>query len=375
MSSIKPTSLGLFTESLNDQSKANRFRQQKITSRLVKQLSQESLQMGPDHITLEVKDEQTGHDVKKKVYVTEVSGYKTLDLYSGWDPDSGQHKQLLKHLPPKVCTLSNLQRLWLSHNSLSNLPPQLSQLVHLKELYLHRNNFSEFPISVCSLSSLEILWLNCNKIMSVPDEIAQMSSLKRLHLDNNFIKVVTSSLCLLVNLEVLYLNDNTIHDLSDDIGNLTNLKRLYLQKNKLSELPSGLCQLKALKMLYLDCNEIRHFKKDFLHFQSEQVSKGSILSFENNPIMTSQGGKMKSTLHAPHGAMKTRRFSDQHDADLMAKRPLRISLPSAHHSDSVPANMHRLEHQFQLAQPFKADTLPRRKTIAALFNGATYNED
>lgn len=340
--------------------------------------------MGPDHVTLVVQNEQTGEEVKKKVYVTDVSGTRTLDLYSGWDPDSGQHKIPLKALPSKVCTLTNLQRLWVSHNCLSSLPPQLNQLVHLKELFLHRNNFDEFPTSLCSLPKLEILWLSCNKIMYIPDEIAQLTALKRLHLDSNFIKEVTSSLCQLVNLEVLYLNENTIHVLSKDIGNLTNLKRFYLQHNKISELPDGVCQLKSLKMFYLDFNELRHVKREFSLFQSEQESKGSIISLKGNPIMQRQS-KMKLSLnmHPSHsqGSMKTRRYSDQYESDIVSRRPTRVSLPSTHPleslrpSDSVPVNMQRLEQQYQSRHPFtKADTLPRRNTVSMVERGTLYNE-
>jgi len=54
--------------------------------------------------------------------VSEVNGTRTLDLYSGWDPETEQHKLPLKTLPMKVCSLVNLERLWVSHNKLSALP-------------------------------------------------------------------------------------------------------------------------------------------------------------------------------------------------------------------------------------------------------------
>lgn len=137
-------------------------KQRRTTAQLVRQLSEDSIKspMAPEHVVVEVKSEETGEIVRKIVYVTDVNGTKTLDLYSGWNPDSQQHKLPIKELPPKVCQLVTLERLWVSHNKLSTLPVQVEQMFRLREVYLHKNNFEEIPTSLCRLPSLEILWLN-----------------------------------------------------------------------------------------------------------------------------------------------------------------------------------------------------------------------
>ena len=324
-------------------------RLKKRTNQLVRQLSEDSIQsptMPPEYVVLEVRNEETGEVTKKTVYVSDQNGTKTLDLYSGWNPESQKHKLPLKTLPMKVCQLISLERLWVSHNKLTSLPHQLDQLTNLRELFLHRNNFDTIPPCLCKLSHLHLLWLNNNKITSIPDDIAKLSSLKRLHLDFNFIEDFPESLCQLKQLEVLYLNGNSLHNISESIGNLRNLKRLYLQNNKISDLPPGLTALTKIVMLFLDDNEIRNLRRDFTTYRSSMESMGSVISMKNNPFVTPQS-KLKLSLAGispPQIPLKTRRLSEQFEREGATRRPARVSLPI--NSDSVH-------------KEYKADTLPR----------------
>lgn len=359
-----PTSSTSHTGSIN-QPKIKTER--RVTAQLIRQLSEDALKspMAPEHVVLEFENEQTGNIERKKVYVSEINGIRTLDLYSGWDPDTQQHKLPLKTLPVRCCQLTSLERLWVSHNKLSGLPPELNQLVHLRELFLHRNSFEDIPLSLCGLPRLEILWLNCNKITSIPDEIANLKTLKRLHLDSNFLKELPDSLCRLTSLEVLYLNGNTIHKVSENLGDLKNLRRLHLQHNKITEVPISICQLAQIETLRLDDNEIRHVKRDFKIFQSEMEAKpGVIINTRNNPFFTPQS-RMKlsvGSMHMAHSGLKTRRFSDQYEQE--SRRPVRTSQPAPlHHGwnvDSVPANLY-LANQ----EDYKAETLPRVRARSA----------
>lgn len=337
--------------------------QRKVTARLVRRLSEDSIRspMGPDHVMIEYVDDE-GKDAIKRVYVTEVNGTRTLDLYSGWNPDTETHKFPLTTLPAKVCTLSNLQRLWVSHNLLSSLPPDLGQLVSLKELFLHGNSFVEFPLPLCSLKSIEILWLSSNKINVIPDEIQQLKTLKRLHLDANQITELTPALCKLTGLEVLYLNKNKLETVSDDIGNMSGLKRLYLQDNNISEIPSGVCKLKSIKLLFLDDNKIRQMSNEFKTFKLQREANGARITLENN--FSLHQSKLSIGNHTQL-SLKARRHSDQHEQDLMSRRPLRVSLPGARQSESIPAELH-LHYQSRpsyVSSDYKADTLPRTGAI------------
>ena len=336
----------------NSRIKNNRRR----TAKLVRRLSEGSIQsptMIPEYVVLEVKTEVPGVTVRKSVYVSEQNGTRTLDLYSGWNPESQKHKQPLKDLPVKVCQLHTLERLWVSHNQISSLPPQLDQLNLLRELFLHKNNFEEIPTCVCKLPSLQVLWFSNNKITSIPDEVSLLTSLKRLHLDNNFITTLPPSLCELCQLEVLYLNHNTIHEVSDSIGKLKNLKRLYLQHNMITELPRGFTRLTSIAMLLLDNNEIRNLKREIATYQATMEAKGSVVSINNNPFVTPHGKvKVKLSLVGIGGSgtmphLKTRRYSDQYEREAL-QRPARMSLPGSSDKDQI------VDH--------RADTLPRSTT-------------
>ena len=343
----------------------------------MRQLSEESLKspMAPEHVVVEVRNEELGEVVRKIVYVTDVNGTKTLDMYSGWNPDTQQHKLPIKELPPKVCQLVTLERLWVSHNKLSTLPIQIEQMFSLREVYMHKNNFEEIPVSLCNLPSLEILWLNCNKITRIPPEISSLKTLRRLHLDTNFIKELPDSICLLDSLEVLYLNENTIHTISENIGLMKGLKRLYLHRNKITDIPSGLCSLKNIRILNLEDNEIRHVRREFQIYQAEMEATKATISTKNNPFVT-PGSKMKlsfSGMHPPgHYGSKTRRFSDQYEHTIAARRPMRVSLPGRA-ADSYPDQMNAV-HSVREPPAYKADTLPRCSTVSVMARGRAHEQ-
>ena len=332
---------------------------------LIKQLSEDAVQspMAPEYVVLEAKNEQTGKLVRRSVYVTDQNGTKTLDLYSGWHSESQKHKVPLKALPAKVCQITSLERLWVSHNKLSSLPAQLDQITSLREVFLHRNNFEEIPLCLCNLPSLQLLWLNNNKITTIPDEIMRLKSLKRLHLDSNFIKDFPTSLCQLTQLEVLYLNNNAIHHINEAIGNLVNLKRLYLDHNKITDIPSGITKLTNIVLLLLDDNEIRSVRREFTMYQATMEGAGKVISLKNNPFVTPQS-KLKLSLAGiggpPKLPLRTRRLSDQYEREA-TRRPARVSLP-------VNSEMDR-------TMEFKADTLPRSSTISSFPKKRISNEN
>lgn len=331
---------------------------------LIRQLSEDAIQspMAPEYVVLEAKNEQTGKLIRRSVYVTDQNGTKTLDLYSGWNPESQKHKVPLKELPAKVCQLTSLERLWVSHNKLSTLPAQLNQITTLREVFLHRNNFEEIPLCLCDLPNLQLLWLNNNKITMIPDEIVKLTSLKRLHLDSNFIKDFPTSLCQLTQLEVLYLNHNAIHHINEAIGNLVNLKRLYLDHNKIADIPRGITKLTNIMLLLLDDNEIRNVRRDFSVYQANMEGAGKVISLKNNPFVTPQS-KLKLSLAGigglPNLPLRTRRLSDQYEREAV-RRPARVSLPVS--SEGGHAE-------------YKADTLPRSSTASTFPKNRPYNEN
>lgn len=315
------------------------------------------------YVELENKKDNT----TKKVYVTLVSGMKSLDLYSGWDPQHNCHKNPLNALPKEVCTFSFLQRLWASHNHFTSLPPEIGELTNLTELFLHHNHLDMIPTRLCTLKNLRLLWLNNNKIASVPYEIVQLKSLKRLHLDNNLISVFPDHLCQLTDLEILYLNNNKIQTISSKIDEMTSLVRLYLHSNQIVEIPDELGLLLQnsikLQLLRLDNNRISKIPENFSQYRKDAENRRLVLRFEGNPFEIRRISPVPQSLtnkdqvprrHSyagkdPREIQKTHRPSVPTKIDMFAPEK-RSSIPSR---PSVPANMDKFDPEKRSGSPFK----------------------
>lgn len=273
----------------------------------------------------------------KVVYETEVSGVRTLDLYSGWAVEGEEHKFKLQNVPIKVCSFSSLERLWLSHNDLSDLPTQLDQLLNLKELFLHYNSFKIIPKCVFRLAKLDILWLSSNEIQHVQPEISQLQSLRQLHLEHNKLEQVEEALCKLQSLEVLYLNHNQLTSVNPNINQLANtLRRLYLNMNKITTIPETICNLEKLEILYLQENNIASVPSKFeLFCSSLKESNKAIIQVNNNPYVLPKP-RVKISVGGPPPMLQvqatpSRRYSDDY-------RQRSLTQPAAHeHRYSVPS--------------------------------------
>lgn len=278
--------------------------------------------MTPDFVEVELSrrmGERRGSELKKKrVYLTEVDGVITLDLYSGWELEGEELKFKLLQLPIKVCSFVQLQKLWVSHNSLTELPGQIDQLVNLKEIYLHHNSFTSIPVRLFRLVNLEIVWLSSNQITQVSSEISSLVKLRHLHLEHNQITEYQESLNQLPSLAVLYLNHNLLSFLSYDIHKLSaTLKRLYLQHNKLQMLPDTICLLESLEILYLESNEINTVPQGFEAFcQKISAANKAVIQVANNPYIVPRSKVKLSVGGTPPNiqglqlSISTRRHSD-----------------------------------------------------------------
>lgn len=316
---------------------------------------------GPEYVDLELKRHDGREVRRKRVYVTEVNGTTTLDLYSGWCLEGEELKFKLQALPIKICSMTPLERLWASHNNLSSLPTQIDQLTNLREVFLHHNSLSAVPTPLCGLPQLQILWLSSNKITEVPPEIAKLKSLKRLHLDHNEIKVFPEGLCELTQLEVVYLNHNYLRNISEDVGKLVSLRRLSFHFNKIGSVPEGICQLTSLEVLNLQSNEISVVGRDFERFcrQLEESNK-AIVQVANNPFVVPRMRHKLSVTGTPpttHSPKAIRRHSEQVGFRDRAATDSEIRLPRV--SLSFPSNLQDEGTPEHVEQRKKSATLQR----------------
>jgi len=131
--------------------------------------------------------------------------------------DTSGFKLGIKTLSEKIGSLKRLEKLDLSHNSLTVLPRDLTSLETLTELDLSENEIAELPSDIGSLKRLEKLRVRANHLRRLPESLWSLSRL-----------------------EVLDLGDNHLTSISRDISRLTNILILNLLGNPLAEIPCSL---------------------------------------------------------------------------------------------------------------------------------------
>ncbi|KAK1758444.1 RAM signaling pathway protein-domain-containing protein [Echria macrotheca] len=166
-------------------------------------------------------------DEETRAAATDLDGLKpgiTLDLIG----------KNIPALPDEVVDIlrNGVERLALSHNSLTTLPVRFSHCTSLRYLAARNNAFETFPLPLCDLASLEFLDLGRNRLKELPPEIAK----------------------------------------------LTSLKAFALQDNQIERLPLGLADMTALQRLRLAGNPIRFPPRDVLQVQPRDVPANEMLS-------------------------------------------------------------------------------------------------
>ena len=86
-------------------------------------------------------------------------------------------------------------------------------LTNLKKLDLENNLLTELTEEIGNLSNLEELVLSENQLIALPQSIGDLISLKKLFVQNNQLGSLPESTKNLIHLEWLYINDNAIKGL------------------------------------------------------------------------------------------------------------------------------------------------------------------
>ena len=164
----------------------------------------------------------------------------------------------LNTVPAKISTLTNLESLNLSNNTISQNFSNLSNLINLRELNLSGNQLTKIPSELASLSALVSLDLGNNLFSSnYATVLGNLKNLEWLSLANNQITAFPAELSQLKKLVHLNFSGNKIAGGFESLLTLTELEQIYLDKNEISGVfPSSLLQLEKLQMLSLTGNQL-----------------------------------------------------------------------------------------------------------------------
>uniref|UniRef100_A0A8C6PPL9 Leucine-rich repeat protein SHOC-2 n=1 Tax=Nothobranchius furzeri TaxID=105023 RepID=A0A8C6PPL9_NOTFU len=162
---------------------------------------------------------------------------------------------LLTQLSDDVRLLSGLTTLDLHDNQLSSLPSTLGELKGLQQLRLSHNQLSSLPRELFTLKNLCSLSLQQNLLEDLPEELGQLENLTELDLSNNRLKELPSSLSCLTNLQKVSLHHNKLTSLPEGVSHLR-IKVLDCSSNQLFDIPASLSGMLSLEQLYLRHNKL-----------------------------------------------------------------------------------------------------------------------
>ncbi|XP_067454161.1 leucine-rich repeat-containing protein 40 isoform X2 [Thunnus thynnus] len=197
-------------------------------------------------------------------------GLSTLDL----------HDNQLSSLPSALGELQELQQLRLSHNQLRSLPVEVYTLKNLRSLTLQQNLLESLPEELGQLENLTELDLSNNQLTSLPSTLGRLTCLQKLHLCHNKLSCLPDSLTQLTNVKLLDCSNNQLTDIPASLSEMLALEQLYLRHNKLRLLPQ--LPAPALKELYVGNNQIEQLETE----QLASLTVISLLELRDNKIKT-----------------------------------------------------------------------------------------
>ena len=156
-------------------------------------------------------------------------------------------------------TVSNnrVTELNLWNNKLTGEIPDISSLTSLQRLDLSHNSLSgEIPPDLSTLTGLQYLDLGYNKLSGEIPDLSALTELRNLHLRENNQGGTIPGLSTLIELTQLNLSKNRLSGEIPDLNALTKLRNLYLDTNKLSGEIPDLSALTALRQLMVYDNKL-----------------------------------------------------------------------------------------------------------------------
>jgi len=185
----------------------------------------------------------------------------------------------LTSIPSEIGYLKCLEILNLNNNNINSFPYQIGGLKNLRFLYISNNELQTFPREFGLLRGLEGLYANHNKISKIPVEFLRLQKLKVLDLSNNSLFCFKFKISLLRKLEKLYLSGNQFPKFPSELTQMDNICELYLDNNKINAIPDEINNMRRLKILRLNNNNIQKIPDTIC-----ENKKLRILRLQNNQI-------------------------------------------------------------------------------------------
>lgn len=170
---------------------------------------------------------------------------------------------LLEQVPPALFNaLPYLANLDLSHNHIDHLPHIAAGNTQLKKLDLSLNNLSQVSAELVKLEGLQYLNLSYNhlgkqsQIDALPLEISYMDKLTHIDLSYNFLSQLPPGIGLCEKLQWLNLSQNSFEELPVGLYDSLTLEMLDLSHNYFKQLPDEIAVIETLQKLVLTGNPL-----------------------------------------------------------------------------------------------------------------------
>lgn len=145
-------------------------------------------------------------------------------------------------IPEDVCTLTQLERIFMGSNQISSIPADFTKLTRLQHLYLSDNKFESFPKELFQLTNLRGIWLNGNQLSRISEDVSQLIDLNVLDVSNNQMKKLPTSIGKLKQLHELNVSRNDIKLLPATIGECEEIVALDASFNPIERIPTELAK-------------------------------------------------------------------------------------------------------------------------------------
>jgi len=228
----------------------------------------------------------------------------------------------LEKVPEEVFACTNLTRLDLSGNKLTQLPDAFDSLPLLRRIDLNGNQIDRLPPSLVRLRGLERLHLQGNDLSQLPEEIPGWQLLRSLRLDQNPLRVLPTAIGNCVRLEDLAASGGHLKGLPDALFQLEKLTYLDLRDNDFIDIPRQLAAMPALnQVLFVGNPVLANDSEPFLGrwletFFAERFRRGydansalaafDVLLRNYNDLITLPPDAIFSTLDSPFAFIRER---------------------------------------------------------------------